>query len=103
MKNNIKINGTKDIINNINNNTKIIYTKNIIIVGKYNNSMEIRIYKIENLDNNISPYIEFNAYLYCDDMNMDEISDGMSFIIQSLESGNLIIGNYSKETIELFF
>ena len=101
IKNNTKITITKDIIDNINNNNKIIDINNIIIIGKYKSVIEMRIYKIENFDNNISPLIELNAYLSC--KNMDENLNGMSFIIQSLKKGNLIIGNYNRETIELEF
>ena len=61
----------------------------------------MRVYKIENLDNNKSPEINFKGYLYFE--NMDEILEEMIFIFQSKKNGNLFVGNYDKETIELAF
>ena len=96
----------KNIIKNNNNilfgknNTKIVDTNYIIIVGEINEEIEMRIYKIKDL-NNLYPNLEFITCLSCE--NIDTDLEGISFIIQSWQKGNLIIGNYNKETDYFYF
>ena len=62
--------------------------------------IEMRIYKIKNL-NNLYPNLEFVTCLSCE--NIDTDLEGISFIIQSWQKGNLIIGNYNKEDYIYFY
>ena len=83
----------------VNNNTKIIDSNYIIIIGENNDEVEMGIYKIKNLDN--YPNIELITYLSCDkiDKNLEEIK----FVIQSLQKGNLIVEYYNKDSDYLYF
>ena len=86
-----------------NNNTKIVDTEYIIIVGENKDEVEMGIYKIKGLDNldDLYPTKELVTYLSNDNIvkNLEE----MSFIIQSRQNGNLIVGNYDKKSDYLYF
>lgn len=60
-----------------------------------------KLYKIERIESNNYPTIEFITNLSCE--NGDLSLEGTSFIIQSMTKGNLIIGYYNRKTIELYF
>ena len=81
-------------------NDKPIDTEYIIVVGENDKEMEMRLYKIKGLESNSYPTVEIVDYLFC----KENISfDGMSFIIQSKENGNLILGYHDGYTKELCF
>ena len=81
-------------------NDKPFDTKYIIVVGENDQKMEMRLYEIKGLETNSYPTVEIADYLFCkDNISFDE----MSFIIQSKENGNLIIGYHNGYTRELCF
>ena len=81
-------------------NDKPFDTKYIIVVGEKDKAMEMRLYEIKGLETNSYPRIEIADYLFC----KNNISfDGMSFIMQSKENGNLILGYHNEYTRELCF
>ena len=83
-----------------NNNTELIDTEYIIVVGENDNEMEMRLYKIEGLESNSYPSIDLDSYLFC----KDDISlNGISSVVQSKKKGNLIITYLDGTTKELYF
>ena len=64
--------------------------------------MELRLYKIEGLENNSIPIIIKDNYSYL--FSKENVSlEGMSYIVQSKKKGNFIITYQDKSTKELYF
>jgi len=97
-------------INEINENVEID-TKFIIVVGEDDNENEMRLYKINGLENNCYPTTELARFMSLikkenekeKEKEKRKYLNGMSFIEQSKTKGNLIIGYYNGNTIELNF
>lgn len=85
-----------------NNITELIDTEYIIVVGENDNKMELRLYKIEGLENNSIPIIIKDNYSYL--FTKENVGlEGMSYIVQSKKKGNFIITYQDKSTKELYF
>ena len=85
-----------------NNITELIDTDYIVVVGENDNKMEMRLYKIEGLENNSIPIIIKDNYSYL--FTKENVSlEGMSYIVQSKKKGNFIITYQDKSTKELYF
>ena len=83
------------------NNTKIVDSNYIIIVGENNDEVEMGIYKIKYLDN-YYPNIKLITYLSCDKIATNNLEE-INFVAQSYQKGNLIVEYYNKEADVLYF